>query len=101
MPRNRIADLVRSGESRISIDMRITLRGLRLAVTEQLADKRQRHSGANTNAGRCMSEIVEAYVAEVSGSTKPTPGLCEVDERLAVMSPLDDVVAGAPILPMV
>src|SRR5271166_6167590 len=97
MLRNRVADPVCRDESWIGVDVCVSLRGLWLAVAEQLANKRQRYSRTNPDAGRRMPEIVEAHLTEVGRRAQPAPGLCQVDERLAVMPPLDDVITGNAI----
>ena len=77
--------------------MRVPLCGLRLAVTEQPANNRQRHAGTHADACRRVPEIVQAHALEVGRRAKSVPRLCEIHERLSAMPPLDDVIAGKAI----
>jgi hypothetical protein len=72
-------DYVGRGADRIHRQVRIPLSGGRLGVAQELADQGQAHSRTSSYAGKAVSKVVDADVAQASLHPQTAPGLLQVN----------------------
>jgi hypothetical protein len=93
------ADRIDRHQRGISVDMRIAVCCLRLAVPEKSPDDRQREAMTDANARRGMTEIMNPDALELRCCAQHFPRLRQVHERFARQPAFDDESAGRGFRP--
>nr|WP_232627662.1 hypothetical protein [Methylobacterium sp. Leaf118] len=75
--------MVGGGPRRITCDVGVSLRRVRIPVSEDRAEQGQTASGGSSDAGKGVTEIVKSHIREAGARSYALPDLRQLDEVIA------------------
>lgn len=85
------AHYVRCLLERVIGKVRITCRCLDAAMAEKPSDQGQRHTGTDDEAGKAVSQIMDAHIVEAGRLAQSSPRLFQIDQMPAGVTPDYDI----------